>query len=128
VAGSECALCPQDTYSDVLGADICEDCPEGFTSLPGSSECVPIVTGGGGGGGCFIATAAYGSDAEKDVVVLRQFRDEVLLTNPAGRKFVEIYYKYSPPIADVIRENEYLKAIVRVSLKPLVWTAEKMVQ
>ena len=42
---------------------------------------------------------------------VRQFRDEVLLTNPAGRKFVELYYEYSPPVADVIRKNGFLKAL-----------------
>jgi hypothetical protein len=80
--------------------------------------------GGGGGGGCFIATAAYGTEMEEDVVLLREFRDEVLLTNPVGRKFVELYYEYSPPVADVIRDSEALKAVTRAALKPLVWMVE----
>ena len=81
-------------------------------------------TGGGGGGGCFIATAAYGSDMADDVVVLRDFRDEVLMESGPGRWFVKKYYKYSPPVADFIRNKEVLKATVRVGLKPLVWLAQ----
>ena len=41
-----------------------------------------------------------------DVKVLRDFRDDYLLTNSLGRKFVSTYYQYSPPIADVIRKDE----------------------
>ena len=35
-------------------------------------------------GGCFIATAAYGTPMAGDIEILRQFRDEYLLTNPVG--------------------------------------------
>ena len=83
--------------------------------------------GGGGGGGCFIATAAYGTEMEEDVVLLRRFRDEVLLESAAGQKFVELYYKYSPPVADVIRDSETLKAVTRTALRPLVWIAKRSV-
>jgi hypothetical protein len=61
---------------------------------------------------------------EKHVVVLREFRDKYLLTNPIGRKFVELYYTYSPPIADVIREHESLRFIVRMLLTPIVFSIE----
>lgn len=75
---------------------------------------------GGGKSGCFIATAAYGSQYEAPVTWLRGFRDGWLLTNAPGRAFVKFYYKVSPPIADFIRENEFLKFIVRVALIPPV--------
>lgn len=70
---------------------------------------------------CFIATASYGVNNGEGVVgLLCDFRDKVLLTNPLGEAFVEAYYKYSPPVADIIAESEPLKATVRVALKPLV--------
>lgn len=87
-----------------------------------------------GTGGCFIATAAYGSYEERHVKVLREFRDKYLLENfnfqisnfkfevpnIAGRAFVRLYYKVSPPIADFIVEHSWLKPVVRIALLPLI--------
>lgn len=74
----------------------------------------------GGGGGCFIATAAYGSLLEPQVVLLRHFRDRFLLTNRPGTFFVTQYYRYSPPLADFIADHPILRAVTRFFLYPLV--------
>lgn len=70
--------------------------------------------------GCFIATAAYGTPMAEEIDVLRQFRDEYLLTNPVGQALVELYYEISPPVAEFIEEHPALKPIVRVGLAPAV--------
>jgi hypothetical protein len=56
----------------------------------------------------------------EDIDVLIAFRDEYLMPNPAGRTFVKIYDNVSPPLADVIRDNEGLRTAVREGfVKPL---------
>ena len=73
------------------------------------------------GGGCFIATAAYGTDTAKEIDILREFRDTVLLPNSLGAKFISLYYKTSPPIANFISQHEVLRTAVRVGfVDPIV--------
>jgi LmbE family N-acetylglucosaminyl deacetylase len=91
-----------------------------------SSGRSPLTADSGGGGGCFIATAAYGSLVEPHVKILGDFRDRFLMTNILGKSFVNFYYKYSPPAADFIVRHHSLRAVVRMSLLPLVgasWVA-----
>lgn len=92
-----------------------------------TTASAPASGGGsseGGGGGCFIATAAYGSYMAPEVQLLRDFRDSWLLTNPAGRAFVNAYYQLSPPLADIIRDNEMLRAMARWFLSPAVYAVK----
>lgn len=69
---------------------------------------------------CFIASAAYETPMAKEIQILRRFRDEYLLTNPAGQGLVDIYYTISPPIADFITGHPILKPVVRAGLRPMV--------
>jgi len=80
-----------------------------------------LQVGGGGGGFCFIATAAYGSYLEPHVKTLRTFRDNYLLTNRVGRKFVELYYRFSPQPAGLIASHPPLRTLSRWALTPLVY-------
>ncbi|MCQ2738441.1 MAG: hypothetical protein MJ224_07530 [archaeon] len=47
-------------------------------------------------GSCYIATYVYGNYDASEVLILRKFRDEKLLTNSIGTVFVKFYYKVSP--------------------------------
>jgi len=69
---------------------------------------------------CFIATAAYGTPMAGEMEILREFRDDYLLTNPVGQAFVDFYYRVSPPMAEFITEHPSLKPIVRAGLMPAV--------
>ena len=78
-----------------------------------------------GSGPCFIATAAYGTPTAKQIDLLRQFRDVVLLRSTVGSRFVALYYRLSPPIANFIAANELFTTLVRELLvDPTVWVVQ----
>jgi uncharacterized repeat protein (TIGR02543 family) len=71
---------------------------------------------------CFIAAAAYGTPAAEQVDVLREFRDVVLLESAAGSRFVALYYRLSPPVADFVAGSGLATTLVREFLvDPIVW-------
>jgi len=52
----------------------------------------------------------------------------VLLKSTVGSRLVDIYYQVSPPIADFISENSFLRTLVRELLvDPVVWLVEATV-
>ena len=69
---------------------------------------------------CFIATAAYDSPVHPHVGILRDFRDIYLLPSKLGRTLVNLYYKYSPSVAELITKNKALRVMVRINLLPFV--------
>ena len=76
------------------------------------------------GGGCLIATATYGSEMSQQVQQLRELRDNQLLQTQSGTAFMEtfndIYYSFSPIIADYERENPYFKKVVNLAITPMI--------
>ena len=76
------------------------------------------------GGGCLIATATYGSELAPQVQQLRELRDNSLLHTESGTNFMntfnDVYYSFSPIIADYERENPVFKEAVKITLTPLI--------
>lgn len=64
-------------------------------------------------GGCFVATACYGDYDAPEVLILRNYRDQVLARSWYGKAFIQFYYMISPPIADFIAKRDWLKQAVR---------------
>ena len=82
------------------------------------------------GGGCLIATATYGSEMAIEVQQLRELRDNQLLQTESGTafmgKFNDIYYSFSPIIADYERENPYFKEAVKLAITPMITSLSLM--
>jgi len=82
------------------------------------------------GGGCLIATATYGSELAPQVQQLRELRDNQLLQTESGTAFIstfnDIYYSFSPVIADYERENPLFKEAVKLTITPMISTLSLM--
>jgi hypothetical protein len=89
-------------------------------TIGGVSDTFSVTTMEEGSTNCFIATAAFGSPMAKQVNLLRQFRDEYLMTHAFGRTFVSWYYRNGPVAANYIRNKPLAKAAVRIALYPLI--------
>ena len=91
-----------------------------------NSNSAPIPVGGG----CLIATATYGSELAPQVQQLRELRDNQLLQTESGTAFMgtfnDIYYSFSPTIADMERENPYFKEAVKIAITPMISTLSLM--
>ena len=76
------------------------------------------------GGGCLIATATYGSELTIQVQQLRELRDNTILQTQYGSSFMtgfnQIYYTFSPTIADFERENFIFREAVKLTITPML--------
>jgi hypothetical protein len=97
-------------------------------STESAKESTSVKTGNGGG--CLIATATYGSEMSQQVQQLRELRDNQLLQTKSGTAFMgtfnDIYYSFSPIIADYERENPYFKEAVKIAITPMISTLSLM--
>ncbi|RMW34413.1 MAG: hypothetical protein EA439_02280 [Nitrosopumilus sp.] len=98
------------------------ECGEGTKLVDG--KCTVIPTENKRGGGCLIATAAYGSEMAPQVQFLREIRDNQLMNTESGVSFMtgfnQVYYSFSPHIADMQRENPMFKEVVKIGITPLL--------
>jgi peptidyl-prolyl cis-trans isomerase B (cyclophilin B) len=82
------------------------------------------------GGGCLIATAAYGSELAPQIQLLREIRDNTILSTQFGTTFMtgfnQFYYSFSPIVADLERENPVFKEVVKLAITPMLSTLSIM--
>ncbi len=122
---------PDITIYDAVGVDESgteapeEECGKGTELVDG--QCVATSDNGGG---CLIATAAYGSEMAPQIQILREIRDDQLMNTASGESFMtgfnQVYYSFSPSVADYQRENPAFREMVRVGITPLLSTLSIM--
>ena len=99
------------------------NCGPGTESVNGICEVIQTAEKSSGGG-CLIATATYGSELSPQVQQLRELRDNQLLNTESGKQFMstfnDIYYSFSPIIADYERENPLFKEAVKLAITPML--------
>lgn len=82
------------------------------------------------GGGCLIATATYGSEMAPQVQLLREIRDNKVMSTESGVSFMtgfnQFYYSFSPIVADLERENPVFKEAVKIAITPMLSTLSIM--
>jgi hypothetical protein len=102
------------------------NCGPGTESVNGICQVVQTTTQESEeeGGGCLIATAAYGSEMSPQVQMLREIRDNQLMNTESGTAFMSafnnVYYSFSPIVADYERENPMFKEVVKLGLTPML--------
>ena len=99
-------------------------CGPGTEDLNGICQVIQTEKETAQGGGCLIATATYGSEMATEVQQLRELRDNQLLNTEFGTAFMsgfnELYYSFSPIIADYERENPLFKEAVKIAITPMI--------
>jgi hypothetical protein len=70
--------------------------------------------------GCYIATACYGSYDSPEVIVLRVFRDDILMKSKSGKIFIKIYYKVSPILVRLTMNKKFVNDAIRQLLDRFV--------
>ena len=95
-----------------------------FTINVGGEISQPTQANNNEGGGCLIATASFGSEMSPQVQQLREIRDNIVMQTSSGKTFMtgfnQVYYSFSPVIADYERENPIFKEAVKVTLTPML--------
>lgn len=100
------------------------------TSTAPMSDITSTSTPPPEGGGCLIATAAYGTEMAHEIQMLREIRDTTLMNTALGSAFMtefnNVYYTFSPTVADWERQSPELRSVVRALITPMMTTLSIM--
>jgi hypothetical protein len=125
---SKSTISPFDTLRATMAQQEKETQQEKITQLEAEKETqqakITQLEAEQNGGGCLIATATYGSELSPQVQLLREIRDNQLMNTEYGTAFMgmfnDVYYSFSPVIADYERENPLFKEAVKIAITPMI--------
>ena len=113
--------------------------PEPVQPVPDTPECgegtvledgVCVVEEVDDNGGCLVATAAYGTEMAPQIQMLREIRDDTVMSTASGSAFMgafnTVYYSFAPTVADWERESPVFRDAVRVFITPMITTLSIM--
>jgi hypothetical protein len=72
------------------------------------------------GATCFVASVAYDDPNHPDVMFLRIFRDNVLLTSEYGRSFIKWYWRNGPKLAKFVGKFVVLRKFSKSTISIIV--------
>ena len=112
------------TSEPITAVTTMPNCGPGTELVNGICKVIQTEEKSSKGGGCLIATATYGSEMSQQVQQLRELRDNQLLNTESGTAFMgtfnDVYYSFSPTIADMEREHPMFKEAVKIAITPMI--------
>lgn len=75
--------------------------------------------------GCYVATWVYGNYDHPQVLELRKFRDHYLSKSQFGRRFIKLYYKYSPTLVEKLKNSQTINYAIRKVLDQFIKAIKK---
>ena len=79
-----------------------------------------VSSSSSGSGGCYIATMVYDDYDHPQVMILRQFRDNVLDKSQLGKWFIRIYYHFSPKLVEKLKDKKEINNVIRKTLNQFI--------
>jgi hypothetical protein len=70
--------------------------------------------------GCYIATMVYGSYEANEVLILRNYRDNVLSKTRFGNTLINIYYSISPSLVSILKDSKSVNKLIKRSLDLII--------
>eukprot|EP00736_Rhodelphis_marinus_P006735 Rmarinus@m.20069 len=117
MTGSNCDLCPVNTYKDWTGSGDCDSCPPGTTSPTGSDDLNDCACSAG----YLLSYAAYGCEPEIEIVIKTDTQTQAGSVNGLAIQFLrtdgplsDIVYTDSMPSPDTIYTTSTTSDLVGV--------------
>lgn len=103
---------------------------QNLTDISGGNITQKVTSSGNGNveksRGCYVATLCYGNSECDEVLILKKYRDEVLVNTEFGRFLIKTYYLFSPKIVSLLNNKQKINNLIKnIVLEPMVRRIKK---